>query len=446
MASGAMLIQHNTNEDMEPCDYLSQTFSSAEQNYNIFDWELLAIIHSFEEWTQYLLGSPFSNEILTDHKNLTYFKEPHKLSWRQARWLLFLQDFSMVYQALSSTQMASADALSHRNDMDTTLDNTNIQLLPSNTFNQQICAIDMTLAIKIKNSSSSNLLVLQAIHQREKELLLFNKSKAKDWTFDDGCLYLKTHLYMSKVAHHDLVTATHCSFAGSHGSHLYTIVLLSKDYWWPGLSTYVWKCVSECVVCQAYKVLTHPTVPAITPLAFEVSHPFQNLSMDLITDLSPINGLDSVMVMVDHGLSRGVILAPCAKTVDAIGIANLFFTNIFKWFGLHEKIVSDCGLQFTSAFTKELARLLQYNIALSSAYHPQTDRETERYNQELEMYLHIFCKGQPQKWLELLPMAEFAHNAAVHSVTSKFPFLLIMGYEPWSYPPLRRIFLSALEQ
>ena len=102
--------------------------------------------------------------------------------------------------------------------------------------------------------------------------------------------------------------------------------------------------------------------------------------------------------------------------------------------------------QFASAFARELARLLQYDIALSLAYHPQTDRETECYNQKLNTYLCIFCKGQPQKWLELLPMAKFIHNAAIHSVTSRSPFSLIMGYEPRSYPSLRKTFLPALEQ
>ena len=70
----------------------------------------------------------------------------------------------------------------------------------------------------------------------------------------------------------------------------------------------------------------------------------------------------------------------------------------------------------------------------------------ERYNQELKTYLHIFCEGQSQKWLELLLMGKFAHNTAIHSVTSKFPFFLVMGYEPQSYPPLGKIFLPALEQ
>ena len=84
-------------------------------------------------------------------------------------------------------------------------------------------------------------------------------------------------------------------------------------------------------------------------------------------------------------------------------------------------------------------------MALSSAYHPQTNEKTEHYNQELETYLCIFCEGQPQKRLELLPMAEFACNAAIHLVTNKSPFSLIMRYEPWAYPSLRKTFLPALK-
>ena len=226
------------------------------------------------------------------------------------------------------------------------------------------------------------------------------------------------------------VAATHSSFEDSHGGHLCTIALLSKNYWWPSLSTYVQKYISRCAVCQVHKVLIHPMVPTIIPLAFESSHSFQNLSMNLITNLLLVNSLDSVMVMVNHGLSKEVILTPCTKTVNAAEIAQLFFNHVFKWFGLHEKVMSDHGPQFASAFTRELAKLLQYNIALFSAYHPQTNGEMECYNQELETYLCIFCKGQPQKWLELLPMAKFIHNTAIHSVTSKFPFSLIMGYKP----------------
>ena len=84
------------------------------------------------------------------------------------------------------------------------------------------------------------------------------------------------------------------------------------------------------------------------------------------------------MVVVDHGLTKGIILAPCSKTMDANGIAQLFFDHVFKRFGLHDTLISDRGPQFASAFAKELARILKYDVRLSTAYHSQlTDKLKE---------------------------------------------------------------------
>ena len=74
---------------------------------------------------------------------------------------------------------------------------------------------------------------------------------------------------------------------------------------------------------------------------------------------------------------KGVIYCPCTKDIDAAGVAQLFFTHVFPWFGLHSKVISNRGPQFTSAFARELACLLQYDVTLSTAYHPQMDGETK---------------------------------------------------------------------
>ena len=108
---------------------------------------------------------------------------------------------------------------------------------------------------------------------------------------------------------------------------------------------------------------------------------------------------------------------------------NCFFDFVFKRFGLHDTLISDRGPQFASAFARELARLLNYDVRLSTAYHPQTDGQTERTNQELETYLRIFCTNNPTKWTQFLSSAEFHHNSAPHSSTKTSPFSLLYGYE-----------------
>jgi hypothetical protein len=160
--------------------------------------------------------------------------------------------------------------------------------------------------------------------------------------------------------------------------------------------------------------------------------------VDLVTDLPLSSGHDSLMVVVDHGLTKGVILVPCSKTIDTHGIAQLFFEFVFKRFGLHDTLISDRGPQFASAFARELARILQYDVRLSTAYHPQTDSQTERANQEIETYLRIFCANNPYNWSKFLTSAEFVHNSVPHSSTKVSPFSLILGYEPRAYPHSER--------
>ena len=114
--------------------------------------------------------------------------------------------------------------------------------------------------------------------------------------------------------------------------------------------------------CQQNKVNTHPTVPPLIPIPSLHTLPFKQLSVDLITDLPPSNDHDSVMVIVDHGLIKGVILTPCSKTINATGIVQVFLNNVFKRFGLHDTLIFDRGPQFASAFARKLAHLLKYDV------------------------------------------------------------------------------------
>lgn len=191
------------------------------------------------------------------------------------------------------------------------------------------------------------------------------------------------------------------------------------------------KYVEGCAICQQAKPDTHPTTPPPQAIpAIGVTRPFENVTMDLITDLPISHGYDSILVVVDQGLTKGVIFAPCKKTVDAIGTAELYHRHVYRRFGLPSKIISDQGPQFVSNVTKELGRLLGITLSPSTAYHPQTDGQTERVNQELEVYLRIFCEGRPDEWVEHLIDAEVVHNQRLHSARNTSPFYLMMGYDP----------------
>ena len=102
--------------------------------------------------------------------------------------------------------------------------------------------------------------------------------------------------------------------------------------------------------------------------------------MDFITDLPPVKGHDSILVIVDQGLTKEIILIPCSKTITAEGTAQLLLENLYKRFGLPDKIILDRGPQFASKTFVELLKLLGIKSSLSTTYHPQTDGTTERVN------------------------------------------------------------------
>ena len=133
----------------------------------------------------------------------------------------------------------------------------------------------------------------------------------------------------TKPACHDLVKSLHELPAGGHEGFFCTLHCMQKDYWWPGISTFLWKFISGCADCQVAKVNTHPTVPGLSPQAVESPLPFSSILVDLIMGLPDSHGFDSVMVGVDHGVMKGVIYCPCTKNIDAAGVAQLFFTHVF---------------------------------------------------------------------------------------------------------------------
>jgi hypothetical protein len=156
--------------------------------------------------------------------------------------------------------------------------------------------------------------------------------------------------------------------------------------------------------------------------------------MDLITDLPPVGEYDSILVVVDQGLSKGVILTPCNKTLTSQDTAQLLLENLYKRFGLPDKIISDRGPQFASKAFVELLKLLGIRSALSTAYHPQTDGTTERTNQEIEAYLSIYCASHPEEWPQALHTLEFTHNNRRHADRKHTPFELMFGESPVAIP------------
>src|SRR5713226_6150532 len=124
-------------------------------------------------------------------------------------------------------------------------------------------------------------------------------------------------------------------------------------------------------------------------------------------ELPNSEGYDAILVVVDHNVTKVTIIIPCKTTITADQTVTLYLNHVWKCFSLPCKIILDWGMQFTAHFTCILCCLLDINQNLSTAYHPQTDDQTECLNQELEQFLQAFCNMRQSDWASLLPFAEF---------------------------------------
>jgi hypothetical protein len=193
------------------------------------------------------------------------------------------------------------------------------------------------------------------------------------------------------------------------------------------------KYVSGCETCAQGKPAQHPKGP-LQPLEVP-KYPWQIVGVDLVGPLPLSDGFDMIITYVDL-LTKQAHFLPCNSTITAEGVANMHVKRIFLLHGTPEKFISDRGLQFAACMMSELYWQLGIKHAMSSAFHPQSNRQTERTNQEIVKYLCMFCSKDQQGWAKLLPIAEFAYNLHVHLVTKSSPFEMLYGYQPtWNTPP-----------
>ena len=304
-AVGATLVQVGDDNLEHPVGFFSASLQPAEINYDIFDRELYAIVRALRHFRHLLLGARHPIRIFTDHKNLSYFREPHKISGRQARWLEFLAEFDFSLHQIAGSANAVADLLSRRPDLKEGVHiNDNVTLLPDHLFVHRIS------------------------------------------------LPHDQNVYRQVVRElHDTPIAGHPGIAN-------TWALVKQRYDGPHLKQFVEQYVKGCPTCQMNKAQRSqgkaPTQHLDTPVE---EGPFQYVSMDLITDLPPSGAYDAILTIVDQGCTKAAKFIPCTKTITGEGVAVLYIRHLLPWFGLPKRIISDRDPRFTSVTRRRLVQL-----------------------------------------------------------------------------------------
>lgn len=326
--------------------------------------------------------------------------------------------------------MVQADALSRRADHnDGKEDNQEITLIPLDAI---INAVLSDLLTEIAENQERDPEVVEALQWQKKKGKTPPSFHPEDWRSNEGLVYFKNKLYIppDQELRRKIVAMHHEPEVMGHPGVFKTTEEVSREYWWPKMKTFIQQYVRGCAICQSNKVNTHPTTPESMPIKSQSRRPFGTITVDHITDLPRSKGYDTIQVMVDHDVTKGAIFAACTKQIDALGTAQIMDKEVYRRFGLPERIISDRGPQFAAKAFREWNKVLGIETRMSTAYHPQTDGETERVNQELEVALRIYCNANPETWADKLHHFEFAHNHRTHEVTKQTPFLLMMGYQP----------------
>ncbi|CAA0828421.1 Unknown protein [Striga hermonthica] len=368
-AIGGVLVQ-----DKHPIAFESQKLKDAETRYSTHEKEMMA----------------------------------KKLSPKQARWQEFLGEFDFDWVHRPGKHNDVADALSRK---------------AVASYVLALYAVESDFVEKVRGESLKDPVYVKLAEQ-------VAAGEVRKYWLEDGLLYAKgRRMYIpSRGMRRELLKDYHDSQWAGHPGVERMYALMMRKFYWPKMLDDVESYVRTCLVCQQDKTEKKKEAGLLQPLPIP-DKPFQSLSLDFIDGFPKVKGMASVLVIVDRFSKYGIfIAAPGTCSVDLA--AELVFKHVVKYFGMPDDIVSDRDPRFTGRFWTTMFNLMGTELKFSTAYHPQTDGQTERMNQLLEEYLRHYVTASQDNWVELLYMTQFCYNLHKSSATGMSPFELVYGQQP----------------
>ncbi|KAJ0497126.1 putative nucleotidyltransferase, Ribonuclease H [Helianthus annuus] len=387
--------------------YASRKLKTHERNYTTHDLELVVVVFALKIWRHYLYGTKCT--IYTDHKSLEHIFKQKELNMRQRRWVELLNDYECAIKYHPGKANVVADALSRK---DTTpkrvraLQLTIQSNLPTQIRNAQV------EALKPENIRAESLRgSMQQLEQKE-----------------DDAYYVTERIWVP--LYRDLrelvMDKAHKSRYSVHPGLDKMYDDLRTTYWWPGMKAHIATYVSKCLTCARVKteyqkpagLLQQPEIP---------KWKWEQISMDFVTGLPRSQrGNDTIWVIVDR-LTKSAHFLVIKETDKFSTLANVYLKEVVSRHGVPTSIISDRDARFTSKLWQVMHKSFGSRLDMSTAYHPQTDGQSERTIQTLEDMLRACVIDFGKNWEKHLPLVEFSYNNSYHTSIQAAPFEALYG-------------------
>ncbi|KAA3474134.1 DNA/RNA polymerases superfamily protein [Gossypium australe] len=395
--------------------YASRQLKPHEANYSTHDLELAAVVFALKIWRHYLYGE--KSIVYTDHKSLRYLLAQKDLNLRQRRWIELLKDYDCSIEYHPGKANVVADALSRKVVTDLRSMFARLSLFDDGSLLAEL-QVKPTWLDQIKEKQ------LEDDGLNDRRLQVQNGGLEDFSLSSEGVLCFKGKACMPKDVElrQRILRDAHSSPYAMHpgGSKMYRG--LREQFWWPGLKREVTEFVGKCLTCQQVKAEHHCHLPVKIP-----QWKWERITMDFVSGL-PLtpSKKNSVCVIVDR-LSKSAHFIPVRVDYSLQRLAKLYVAEIVRLHGVPVSIISDRDPRFTSRFWRALHQALGTRLDFSTAFHPQSDGQSERVIQILEDMLRGCVLDFSGSWEEYLPLAEFAYNNSYQASIQMAPYEALYG-------------------